>query len=120
VSWRLAAHHIVDAVATRQQRVDQGQQLAPGPVRACPLAQIDHLIGGLLDAQPLRQRGRQQQPGTSPERWSSKVISTWSSTTCEDDIEKVSSDSGIMTAWQPSFSLVRGPFSQSSRYPRPT
>jgi len=25
---------------------------------ASPLAQIDHLIGGLLDAQPLGQRGR--------------------------------------------------------------
>jgi hypothetical protein len=49
--------------STRQHRVDQGQQLAPGPVRASPLAQIDHLIGGLLDAQPLGQGGRQQQTG---------------------------------------------------------
>jgi hypothetical protein len=30
-------------------------------VRAGPLAQIDHLIGGLLDPQPLGQGGRQQQ-----------------------------------------------------------
>jgi hypothetical protein len=30
---------------------------------AGPLAQVDHLIGGLLDAQPLGQRGRQQQTG---------------------------------------------------------
>ena len=54
---------VVDTVPTRQHRVDQGQQLAPGPVRTSPLAQIDHLIGGLLDAQPLGQRGRQQQTG---------------------------------------------------------
>ena len=52
---------VVDAVPTRQQRVDQGQQLAAGPVRASPLAQIDHLIGGLLDPEPLGQGGRQQQ-----------------------------------------------------------
>jgi hypothetical protein len=52
---------VVDAVPTRQQRVDQGQQLAAGPVRARPLAQIDQRIGGLLDPQPLGQGGRQQQ-----------------------------------------------------------
>jgi len=40
----------------------QGQQLAAGPVRASPLAQVDQRIGGLLDAQPLGQGGRQQQP----------------------------------------------------------
>jgi hypothetical protein len=50
-------------------------------------------------------------PAEATARSSSKAISTWSSTTCEDGIEKVSSGSGIMTAWQPSFSLVRGPFS---------
>jgi hypothetical protein len=54
---------VVDAVATRQHRVDQGQQLAAGPVRAGPLTQVDQRIGGLLDAQPLGQRGRQEQPG---------------------------------------------------------
>jgi len=54
---------VVDAVGTRQHRMHQGQQLAAGPVRASPLAQVDHLIGGLLDAQPLGQRGRQQQAG---------------------------------------------------------
>jgi hypothetical protein len=60
-----AAQHVgvVDAVPTRQHRVDQGQQLAAGPVCTRPLAQIDQRIGGLLDAQPLGQRGRQQQPG---------------------------------------------------------
>jgi hypothetical protein len=42
--------------------VDQGQQLAAGPVRAGPLTQVDQRIRGLLDAQPLGQRGRQEQP----------------------------------------------------------
>src|SRR6266542_5580544 len=36
--------------------------LRPGWGRAGPLAQVDQLIGGLLDAQRLGQRGRQQQP----------------------------------------------------------
>jgi hypothetical protein len=43
--------------------VDQGQQRAAGPVRASPLAQVDHLVHGLLDAQPLGQGGRQRQAG---------------------------------------------------------
>jgi hypothetical protein len=38
----------------------QGQQLAAGSVRARALAQLDQRIGGLLDAQPFGQRGRQQ------------------------------------------------------------
>jgi hypothetical protein len=38
--------------------VDQGHQLAARPVRAGPVAQVDERIGGLLDAQPLGQRGR--------------------------------------------------------------
>jgi len=41
--------------------VDQGQQLAAGPVRASPLAKVDQLVGCLLDPQPLGQRGGQQQ-----------------------------------------------------------
>ena len=52
---------VVDAVPTRQHRVDQGQQLAARMCRAGPLAQVDQRIGGLLDAQPLGQRSRQQQ-----------------------------------------------------------
>jgi hypothetical protein len=54
---------VVEAAPTRQHRVDQGQQLAAGPVRASPLTQIDHLVHGLLDAQPLGQGGRQQPAG---------------------------------------------------------
>jgi hypothetical protein len=52
-----AAQHlsVVDAVPTRQHPVDQGRQLAAGPMRASPPAQIDQRIGGLLDAQPLGQ-----------------------------------------------------------------
>src|SRR5215213_5567171 len=58
-------------------------------------------------------------PALATARWSSKTTSTRSGTTWEDRIEKVSSGSGIVTAWQPSFSLVRGPFSQSHHYTRP-
>jgi hypothetical protein len=43
--------------------VSQGQQLAAGPVRASPPAQVDDRIGGLLDAEPFGQRGGQQQAG---------------------------------------------------------
>jgi hypothetical protein len=52
---------VVDAVPAREHGVEQGQQLAPWPVRARSLAQVDQRVGGLLDAQPLSQRGRQQQ-----------------------------------------------------------
>jgi hypothetical protein len=52
---------VVDAVPTPQHRVDQGQQLAAGPVRASQLAQVDQRIGGLLDAEPPGQGGSQQQ-----------------------------------------------------------
>jgi hypothetical protein len=44
--------------------VDQGEQLAARTGRARPAAEIDQLIGSLLDPQPLGQRGSQQQPGT--------------------------------------------------------
>jgi hypothetical protein len=70
--------------------VDQGQQLAPGPVRASPLAQIDHLVGGLLDAQPLGQRGRQQQTGVGDGVSVVKQVPSWSRM-WQDPIEKVPS-----------------------------
>jgi hypothetical protein len=70
--------------------VDQGQQLAAWPVRARPLTQIDHLIGGLLDAKPLGQRGGQQQPGVGDRlaiiEGDDEAIGLW-----EDAIEKVPS-----------------------------
>jgi hypothetical protein len=49
--------HVVDAVATGDHGVHQRQQLAArvGPTR--PVPQVDQLVGGLLDPQPLRQRG---------------------------------------------------------------
>jgi hypothetical protein len=41
--------------------VDQGQQLGAGVGRAGPLAEVDELVGGLPDAEPLGQgRGQQQ------------------------------------------------------------
>jgi hypothetical protein len=96
--------------------VDQGEQLASRVGRARPVAKVDQLVGGLLDPQPLGQGGSQQQPGRGDARSSSNAISTWSSTTCEDGIDKGSSGSGIVTAWQPSFSLVRGTFSRFHHY----
>jgi hypothetical protein len=81
---------VVDAVPTRQHRMNKGQQLAAGPVRASLLAQVDHLIGGLLDAQPLGQRGRQQQPALATAWVSSKQLSSWSRV-WQDPIEKAPS-----------------------------
>jgi hypothetical protein len=49
--------HIVDAVATDEHAVDQGQQLGAG-VGAGRAAQVDQLVGGRLDAEPLSQGGR--------------------------------------------------------------
>jgi hypothetical protein len=60
--------HVVDAVATGDQGVDEGEQLAAGT--------------GLA------------RPALATARWSSKAISTWSSTACEDGIEKVSPTRG--------------------------
>jgi hypothetical protein len=91
--------------------VDQGEQLAPGAGRARPVPEVNKLVGGLLDPSRSAKVAGSSSPALATARWSSKATSTWSSTTCEDRTEKVSSDSGIMTAWQPSFSLVRGPFS---------
>jgi hypothetical protein len=50
----------VDAVPTRDHQVDQGQQLAARPGRTGPVSQVDQLVGGLFDAQPLGRRGSQQ------------------------------------------------------------
>ena len=55
--------HIVDAVAAGDHGMHQGEQLAAGAGRPGPVAQVDQLVGGLLDSQPLRQGRRQQQPG---------------------------------------------------------
>ena len=81
---------VVDAAPTRQQRVDQGQQLAAGPVRAGPLAQVDHLIGGLLDPQPLGQGAASSRPALATAWVSSKQLSSWSRV-WEDPIENVPS-----------------------------
>jgi hypothetical protein len=90
--------------------VDQGQQLAAGPGRAGPLAQVDQGIGGLLDAQPLGQGGRQQQPRVGDGVGVVEQVSSWSRV-WEDPIEKVPSWSGIRQLWQAPFSQARGPFS---------
>jgi hypothetical protein len=81
---------VVDAVPTRNHRMHQGQQLAAGMGRAGALAQVDERIGGLLDAQPLGQGGRQQQARIGDRMVSSKQVSSWSRV-WEDAIEKVPS-----------------------------
>jgi hypothetical protein len=53
--------HVVDAVATSDQGMHQREQLAPGLGRAGAVAEVDELVGGLLDPQPLGQGGGQQQ-----------------------------------------------------------
>ena len=58
--------------------VDQGQQLVPGMGWAGPLAQVNQVVGGLLDAQPLGQGGRQEQAGVGDGLVSSKRVSSWS------------------------------------------
>jgi hypothetical protein len=98
----------------------QRQQLAPGLGRPRSVAEVDQLVGDRLDSQPLGQRGGQQQASLRDGPRIIEAISTWSSTTWEDGIEKGSSGSGIVTAWQPSFSLVRGPFSSSAHHHRIT
>jgi hypothetical protein len=103
--------HIIDAVPAGSQRMDQSEQLAAGVGRARPAPQIEQLVGRLLDPSRSASVAGSSRPAKATERWSSKVMSTWSSTTWEDGIEKVSSDSGSMTAWSPSFSVVRRPFS---------
>jgi hypothetical protein len=55
--------HVVDAVGAGDHGVHQGSQLAARAGRARPVAEIHQLVGGLLDPQPLGQRGGQQQPG---------------------------------------------------------
>jgi hypothetical protein len=70
--------------------VDQGQQLAAGPVRASPLAQVDQLVGGLLDAEPLGQVAGSSRPALAMAWVSSKQVSSWSRV-WEDRIEKVPS-----------------------------
>jgi hypothetical protein len=57
--------HVIDAVPAGDHGVDQGEQLASRAGRARPVPEVNKLVGGLLDPQPLRQGRRQQQPGAS-------------------------------------------------------
>jgi hypothetical protein len=55
--------HVVDAVPTGDHGVHQRQQLASRMGRTRPVPKIDHLVGDLLDPQPLGQGRGQQQSG---------------------------------------------------------
>jgi hypothetical protein len=97
--------------------VYQGEQLTPWAARPPPVPEIDQLVGALLDPSRSAKIAAGSNPAPATERSSSNATSTWSSTACEDDIETVSSDWGIMPAWQPSFSLVSRAFSSLRRDP---
>lgn len=53
--------HVIDAVATGQEAVHHGQDLAAWMRRAWPVAKVDQFVGGLLQAESVGQgRGQQQ------------------------------------------------------------
>jgi hypothetical protein len=60
---RPGAQHldVVDAVATGEQAVHHRQDLAARSGGTGPLAEVDQLVGGLLDPEPVSERGGQQQ-----------------------------------------------------------
>jgi hypothetical protein len=76
----------------------QGEQLASWVGRAGAVTEVDELVGGLLDPQPLRQGRRQQQPGASHR----PLVIEPDLDLVQHDLRgwhrKVSSDSGIVTA----------------------
>jgi hypothetical protein len=74
---------VVDAVTTRDQRVDQREQLATRPGRTRTVTQVHQLVGKLLDLEPLGQRRGQQQP-----RGGDRVV------VIEADIDGVENDVG--------------------------
>ena len=101
---------VVDAVHARQHRVGQGQQASGQVGGAGPIAQVDQRIGGLLDAQPLGQRGGQQQArighGVGVVEADIELVEGVGAR-----IEKVPSGSGSWQLSQAPFSQVRGLFS---------
>src|SRR4051812_31948808 len=94
----------------------QREQLTPGTGRARPVAQVDELAGGLLDPSRSTRVAGRTTPPCATARGSSNAISTWSSTTWEDRIEKVPPARGEWLASQPPFSQVRRPFSHSYQH----
>jgi hypothetical protein len=68
--------------------VHDGEQLAPGTGRAGAVAEVDELVGGLSIPSRSASVAGSSSPACATARGSSKVISTWSSTTWEDRIEK--------------------------------
>jgi hypothetical protein len=90
-------------VAPQRSRAASSMQSAPASIAwtrvnsfaprmggAGPLAQVDQRIGGLLDAQPLGQRGGSSGPALAIAWVSSKRVSSWSRV-WEDAIENLPS-----------------------------
>jgi hypothetical protein len=86
--------HVVDAVATGDHGMHQGEQLAPwaGRPGRSPRS-TSWSVARSISSRSAKVAGSSS-PALATARWSSKAISTWSSTTWEDGIEKVSSGSG--------------------------
>jgi hypothetical protein len=97
----------------RQHRVDQVSSLRPRMGRASPLAQVDELIGGLLDPEPLGQGGRQQ-PGIGDGAGVVKAAVELAPGVGRTSIENLPSWSGTRQLSQTLFSQVKGPFSESN------
>ena len=53
---------VIDAVATGEQTMHHREDLAAGVRGAGTIAEIDQLVGGLLQAEPLGERRWEQQP----------------------------------------------------------
>jgi len=82
------------------------------------VVRVDELVGGLLDPRPLPKGHRQQQPGAGNGALVVKGDLDLVQHDLRGRIEKVSSSSRIMAAWQPPLSLVRGPCSQQADHHR--
>jgi hypothetical protein len=76
-----------------------------------PITQVDQRIGGLLEPEPLGQRGRQQQAGVGHcvGVVEADVELVWGVGGCQ--LRKCPSGRGLRQLSQASFSQVRGPFS---------
>jgi hypothetical protein len=83
---RVQQLHGVDAVPPATMECTNVSSRA-GAGRAGAVTEVDHLVGGLLDPQHSASVAGSNNPAEATERWSSKAMSTWS-TTSEDGLEK--------------------------------
>jgi hypothetical protein len=118
--WRTAMVKTSRSVHATGSAPTAASRTSPGPVqalrlRARPVAEIDQLVGGPLNPQPLGKDRGQQQPSVRDGSGSSNAISTWSKSTWEDRIEKVPPAGDEWLVSQPPSSQVRRPFHNPDR-----